>query len=105
MIFYQPQNFKKGRLVAGRYRIADIVILCIAFFITLVAEIVYLNSGGHSVPVFLLLLLPFGTGLFLTYPLGIYHNPLVFLLMYFRFLRAKKEYIWAGIIHSDELED
>lgn len=105
MIFYQPQNFKKGRLVAGRYRILDIIILCMSFFVTFVAEIAYLNSGNPDVPVFLLLLLPFGIGLILTFPLGIYHNLLVFLLIYIRFLRQKKQYIWAGIIHSDEIED
>ena len=49
MQFNSPKNFKKGRLIANRYRPIDLLIAGIAIAMTLSSEMIYLllMNGKH----------------------------------------------------------
>ena len=49
MQFNSPKNFKKGRLIANRYRPVDLLIAGIAIAMTLSSEMIYLllMNGKH----------------------------------------------------------
>ena len=63
MIFVAPKNFKRGRLIANKYTVLDLLIAIIGVLITLLLEIMFLLSGlqdtvGKNIAIATILLLP-----------------------------------------------
>ena len=102
MQFSSPKNFKKGRLIANRYRPIDLVIAGIAIAMTLISEMVYLLLlNGKHIAILAALCIPALIGVCLLIPFEIYHNPIEMIKLYMVYQKTPKKYIWAGI-HYDE---
>ena len=102
MQFNSPKNFKKGRLIANRYRPVDLLIAGIAIAMTLSSEMVYLLlMNGKHVAVLAVLCIPALIGVCLLIPFEIYHNPIEMIKLYMIYQKKQKKYIWAGIHYEN----
>lgn len=106
MIFYTPKNFKKGRLIALRYRPIDILIFaCGASFslITLIGYLMMFNK--YSILILILLSLPVSSVIILVMiPFNQYHNMLEYLRLKIRFITSKRNYEWEGIYKYEDFK-
>ena len=108
MTFNAPKNFKRGRLIANRYTISDLIIASAGVVLSLVLEIFFLlnirDNAKINLFVAILLLIPAGIAVLFVVPNGIYHNIFTFLLLKIMNLRQNRKYIYGGIIYyvSDE---
>ena len=103
MIFVAPKNFKRGRLIANKYTVLDLLIAIIGVLITLLLEIMFLLSGlqdtvGKNIAIATILLLPAGIGTLFIVPNGIYHNIFTFCILSIQEIKSPKTYIWKGIV-------
>ena len=106
MQFNSPKNFKRGRLIANKFRSIDVLIAASGFLITLIGEI-FTMFYFEDPPIFLLILfmVPCFVCFVLVSPIPTYHNILEWLHIYFLFLGSRKSYIWEGIYKYDILDD
>lgn len=106
MTFYQPQNFKKGRLVAGGYRIIDLVMIVLTTAITFFIEAILLNADKINVVLCVIVVIPILIILLLTIPLGNYHNLYVFGKYYLvHIMFQRRNYKWGGIYLCEEIDE
>ena len=97
MRFNSPAPFKSGKLVLGKYRKLDLIILAAGIISTFFFMYVYLSAlEGRSAVVIVLLALPAGIGYMLIQPYGIYHNWLEYLHVLFLFNHTRKVWVSAG---------
>lgn len=102
MQFNSPKNFKKGRLIANRYRPIDLLIAGIAIAMTLSSEMIYLLlMNGKHIAVLAMLCIPALIGVCLLIPFEIYHNPIEMIKLYMVYQKKQKKYIWEGIHYDD----
>ena len=99
--FNSPKNFKKGRLIANRYRPIDLVIAGIAIALTLSSEMLYLLLlNGKHIAILAALCIPALVGVCLLIPFEIYHNPIEMIKLYRVHRNKQKKYIWEGIYYD-----
>ena len=104
MQFNSPKNFKKGRLIANRYRPIDLLIAGIAIAMTLSSEMIYLLlMNGKHIAVLATLCIPALIGVCLLIPFEIYHNPIEMIKLYMVYQTKQKKFIWEGV-HYDNSE-
>ena len=72
--FTAPKNFKSGRLIMGRFRWIDLLIL----------------------------IFPAAISFLLTASANIYHNNLLFLKMAIDFITSNRVYLWEGIYRDEK---
>ncbi len=102
MQFNSPKNFKKGRLIANRYRPIDLVIAGIAIAMTLTSEMIYLLLlNGKHIAILAALCIPALIGVCLLIPFEIYHNPIEMIKLYNVYRKKQKKYIWEGIYYEE----
>ncbi len=103
MIFHAPKNFKSGRLILGRYRIIDLIILVAGIVLSLLSIIIYVGVLQHNSPfMVLVMLLPAVICFILTFSTGgIYHNMATLLYIGFIYLKSTKTYQWEGVYKDD----
>ena len=105
MQFSSPKNFKKGRLIANRYRPIDLVIAGIAIAMTLTSEMIYLLLlNGKHIAILAALCIPALIGVCLLIPFEIYHNPIEMIKLYMVYQRTPKKYVWSGIQYEERHE-
>ncbi len=101
MIFPAPKNFKRGRLIANKYTVADLIIAGTGIILSLVMEVIFLLNIKDNTKINLfmaiLLLIPAWIAVLFVVPNGIYHNIFTFLLLRIMNLGQKKKYIYGGI--------
>ncbi len=102
MNFTAPKNFKRGRLIANKYTVTDLLIAGAGVGAALFLEILFLTTAvSESVAANLIkaviFMLPAMIGLLFVIPLGIYHNVFTLLLLLLGKLKKPKYYIWKGI--------
>ncbi len=102
MNFTAPRNFKRGRLIANKYTIIDLLIAAAGAGMSLFLEILFLTttvSGSAAANLIkaIVFLLPAMIGVLFVIPLGIYHNVFTLLLLFLGKLKKPKYYIWKGI--------
>ena len=101
MTFNAPKNFKRGRLIANRYTMTDLIIASAGVIFSLALEIFFLlnvkDSTKINLFVAILLLIPAGIAVLFVVPNGIYHNIFTFLLLKIMNLRQNRKYIYGGI--------
>ncbi len=101
--FTAPKDFKKGRLILGRFRLIDLIILIVSILFSLIGTIMYITLVKHfHIGVLLLFMLPGVLAYALTFPAGIYHNYLMWIKVYIRQWQEPKQYIWEGVYQHDE---
>ncbi len=112
MIFNAPKDFKRGRLIANKYTLTDLLIAGTGVTMSLILEIiffiVFLNKSLiRNLAFAVLFLLPAGISILFVVPNGIYHNIFTFLELKAMNLRQPKMYIYEGIKHygSDRKEE
>lgn len=102
MKFTAPKNFKRGRLIANKYTVMDLIIAAAGVGTSLFLEILFLTSiSGKNVAMntitAIALMIPAMISLLFIIPIGIYHNVFALLLMLIRRAGKPKHYIWKGI--------
>lgn len=104
MIFNAPKNFKSGRLILGRYRWIDLILLLSGILISLLSMIIYAGTlRQNNLLVVVVLFLPAAITYTLTMPTnGVYHNNLEFLRLLRKYSKSKRTYIWEGIYKEDD---
>ena len=112
MRFPAPKNFKRGRLIANKYTIADLVIAAAGIILSLVLEVIFLlnirENAKVNLFVAILLLIPAGIADLFVVPNGIYHNIFTFLVLKIMNLGQRKRYIYGGIrqyVSEEERQD
>ena len=112
MRFPAPKNFKRGRLIANKYTIADLVIAAADIVLSLVMEVIFLlnirENAKVNLFVAILLLIPAGIAVLFVVPNGIYHNIFTFLVLKIMNLGQRKRYIYGGIrqyVSEEERQD
>ena len=107
-----PKNFKRGRLIANKYTIADLVIAAAGIILSLVLEVIFLlnirENAKVNLFVAILLLIPAGIAVLFVVPNGIYHNIFTFLVLKIMNLGQRKRYIYGGIrqyVSEEERQD
>ena len=112
MIFPAPKNFKRGRLIANKYTISDLIIAAAGIVLSLVSEVIFLLNIREdmkvSLAVAILLLIPAGIGVLFVVPNGIYHNIFTFAVLKIMNLSQRKKYIYGGIrqyVSEEERQD
>ncbi|MBQ4595829.1 MAG: hypothetical protein IJB14_02555 [Firmicutes bacterium] len=112
MRFPAPKNFKRGRLIANKYTIADLVIAAAGIILSLVLEVIFLlnirENAKVNLFVAILLLIPAGIAVLFVVPNGIYHNIFTFLVLKIMNLGQRKRYIYGGIrqyVSEEERQD
>ena len=112
MRFPAPKNFKRGRLIANKYTIADLVIAAAGIILSLVLEVIFLlnirENAKVNLFVAILLLIPAGIAVLFVVPNGIYHHIFTFLVLKIMNLGQRKRYIYGGIrqyVSEEERQD
>ncbi len=112
MTFPALKNFKRGRLIANRYTVADLIIASAGIILSLVMEIIFLLNIKDNMKINLfvaiLLLIPAGIAVLFVVPNGIYHNIFTFAVLKIMNLRQRKKYIYGGIrqyVSEEERQD
>ncbi len=111
MEFIAPRNFKRGRLIANKYTVADLIIAAAGITLSFASEVIFLiNLNGNiktNLSIALLLLIPGGIGVLFVVPNGIYHNIFTFFVLKFMNLGQRRKYIYGGIKRyvSEEEQD
>ena len=112
MRFPAPKNFKRGRLIANKYTIADLVIAAVGIILSLAMEVIFLlnirENAKVNLFVAILLLIPAGIAVLFVVPNGIYHNIFTFLVLKIMNLGQRKRYIYGGIrqyVSEEERQD
>ena len=102
MIFIAPKNFKRGRLIANKYTVIDLIIAISGVIISLIFEVMFL-IGMLSVDIAknlflaILFLIPAGISVLFVVPNGVYHNIFTFIVLSIMEMFSHKSYIWSGI--------
>lgn len=104
MEFNTPKNFKRGRLIANKYKVIDIVVTGIANLFSAVTIIAYLILKGKNVFTVFLLLIPSLVTITMVTPIYFYHNWYEYCKLYFIYFFQNKKYIWEGIYKYDDEE-
>lgn len=105
--YYAPKDFKKGRLIANRYRTIDIIILsaCALFSFISIITFIMIFAGQLSVITMILaifvLALPAMIAFFLVQSFNVYHNFLLYFYVIYIFFDRPRTYIWEGITYED----
>lgn len=105
MMFIAPKNFKRGRLIANKYTVIDLIIAISGVLISLILEVMFL-TGMLSVDIAkniflaILFLIPAGISVLFVVPNGIYHNIFTFIVLSIMELFSDKEFMWAGIYNA-----
>ncbi len=102
MEFNAPKNFKRGRLIAGRYTVADLLIagggILLSFLLELFFFLNLLSVGVARNLVFaILFLIPGMISILFILPAGIYHNVFTFLELKIITAGRPKTYIYEGV--------
>ena len=102
MEFNAPKNFKRGRLIAGRYTVADLLIagggILLSFLLELFFFLNLLSAGVARNLVFaILFLMPGMISILFILPAGIYHHVFTFLELKIITLGRPKTYIYEGV--------
>lgn len=106
MQFNSPKNFKRGRLIANKYRPVDLVFASVTIAVTLLAVMIYLLAmSGTNLVIFVLLCMPAVFGVCLLIPFEIYHNPIETIKLWRVYQKRNKKWIWEGIYKNDVLEE
>ena len=103
MTFVAPKNFKRGRLIANKYTVADLLIAGAGILASLALEILFLtgmlsSSSALNLGVAILFFVPAGVSILFIVPNGIYHNIFTFGLLFLQEMFSPKKYIWKGVI-------
>ena len=103
MTFVAPKNFKRGRLIANKYTVLDLLIAGTGILTSLALEILFLtrmlsSSSALNLGVAILFFVPAGVSILFIVPNGIYHNIFTFGLLFLQELLSPKSYIWKGVI-------
>ncbi len=97
MIFNSPAPFKSGKLLLGKYRKVDLMILAVGIISTFFFLYIYLSAlEGRSAVVIVVLALPAGISYMLIQPYGIYHNWLEYLHVLILYNQTRKLWVSAG---------
>ena len=110
MDFIAPKNFKRGRLIANKYTVFDLMIAGIGIGASFIMEIIFLlNLTGNmrlNITAVMIMALPAGIGLLFVVPDGIYHNIFTFMELKIMNLKKRKKYIWGGVrTYGEERKD
>ena len=103
MNFVAPKNFKRGRLIANKYTITDLLIAGAGILVSLGLEILFLtrmlsSSVSLNLALSIAFFIPAGIAILFIVPNGIYHNIFTFGLLFLHELFSPKDYIWKGVI-------
>lgn len=103
-IYVAPSNFKRGKLIFGKYHISDLIVLASGTFIMIVGCLLCFNNLNGSLLVIgtVCFILIGGLSWLLTTNYSIYHNILGFMTEYYDFLAGQKVYTYEGVINYDE---
>ena len=110
MKFYNPDNFKQGSLILGRFKARELVYLLVSMIVSVILIIVIGQALiGLVNPMILmffviLALLPVGLAFFFKTPKTGYHNALYYFKIKMRFKKTQRKYMWEGIQYDDEDE-
>ena len=112
MTFPAPKNFKRGRLIANKYTIVDLVIAAAGIVLSLVMEVIFLlnirENAKINLTVAILFLIPAGIAVLFVVPNGIYHNIFTFMVLKIMNLGQRRKYIYGGIrqyVSEEERQD
>ena len=101
MIFPAPKNFKRGRLIANKYTVKDLVIAAAGITLSLIMEVIFLlnikDNTRINLFVAIVLLIPAGIAVLFVVPNGIYHNIFTFMALKVMNLGQRRKYIYGGI--------
>lgn len=101
--FTAPKNFKSGRLIMGRFRWIDLLILIAGSTFSFLGEIVYVGFLNQTnILIILLLIFPAAISFLLTASTNVYHNNLLFLKMAIDFVTSNRVYLWEGIYRDEK---
>ena len=103
MTFVAPKNFKRGRLIANKYTVTDLLIAGAGILASLALEILFLtrmlsSSATLNLGLAIVFFIPAGIAILFIVPNGIYHNIFTFGLLFTQELFSPKTYIWKGVI-------
>lgn len=102
MQFQSPKNFKRGRLVANKYRPVDLFLAVLLTIISIASVLTYLLSyNGKRALVITLLLFPAGIGLTLIIPFAVYHNFLELIHLALKHYLTRRKWKWEGVYYYD----
>ena len=86
-----PANSKKSQLIFGIFRVKDLIL----FGVGCLATIILLLAIDETTLLFTIIkLFPVCVSGFLVFPLGNYHNVLVFIREIFSYYNNRRIYIW-----------
>ena len=100
-----PKNFKRGRLIANKYRKIDLIVTSVCCLFSIISIIVYLFFEGKKIFIVILLLFPALVTITMITPVYFYHNWYEYSKLYFIYMMQNKKYIWEGIYKYEEIED
>jgi len=101
--FNAPSNFKKGRLIASRFRVIDLIIAIFGITVSVILINTFMPLL-HNMFWLIFMMMPAAIGIILVCPAGQYHNILVFLQVVLIFYTSQRRYIWEGV-HKESYEE
>lgn len=105
MTFNCPRNFKKGRLIANRFRWIDLIIAGSGITVSVVSIMLYISVTHGAAPLVIgALLLPGIICFILVSPAGIYHNVLEFIIVVVHYIRSIRVFTYGGVFKHDTIE-
>jgi len=101
--FNAPTNFKKGRLIASRFRVIDLIIAIVGIMISVILVNTFMPLL-HNMLWLIVMMIPAVVAVILVCPAGQYHNILVFLQVVLNFYTSQRKFIWEGV-HKESYEE
>lgn len=89
---FAPDNYKKGKLINGTYRIIDFIYLMVGIGISVVLFFVVMFMFVPTIPLIISVFLPALIAYFLTSRHAYYHNNFELLKIIIKFQFSTKEY-------------
>lgn len=94
-----PKNFKRGRLIANKYRLIDLIIAFLLISTSVITVLTYVLNNGTNLVVILIMLIPCLFAALILIPLDFYHNIIQRIFLWFLYLTSKKQWKWQGTYH------
>lgn len=95
--FVCPKDFKSGRLIAGKYTIADLTLLISIIAISIITIITLIAQEKIILEMVFIAAIPIGVITTLTFPFANFHNILSFIKVFIIYLKKDKTYIYGGV--------
>ena len=99
MNFVAPKNFKRGRLIANKYRPIDLVISFSLITTSVVSILIYALSGGINMIVIMIFLIPNFFAALILIPLTFYHNVVQRIFLWILYVTSRNDWKWQGTYH------